>query len=315
MILLWGLPGDDPFDAVRGQLERSGGDFILLDQRRALDLRIEVEFPDRQASGPEPGPAMTGVVWCGDLRIELDEMAAVYARVYDARQLRSVASADPATRVRVHEFETTLWSWIDDAPGRVVNRPSAMDSNSSKPYQAALIAECGFRVPETLITTDPDAARAFWARHKSVVYKSVSGVRSIVARLGREHGDRLDDVAFCPTQFQVYVPGVDVRVHVVGAEVFACEILCDAVDYRYAQKNGEPIELRPCQLPDDVAERCRDTARSLGLALAGLDLRCTREGEWYCFEVNPSPCFTYYEHHTGLPITAAVAAFLSHDHQ
>ncbi|HWN68885.1 MAG TPA: hypothetical protein VNM90_14705, partial [Haliangium sp.] len=72
---------------------------------------------------------------------------------------------------------------------------------------------------------------------------------------------------------------------------------------------------RACTLPPDVAERCQRTAASLRLPLAGLDLRRTPEGEWYCFEVNPSPCFTYYEHHTGLPIGAAVAAFLAGAHQ
>ena len=27
--------------------------------------------------------------------------------------------------------------------------------------------------------------------------------------------------------------------------------------------------------------------------MAGIDLRLTSDGKWYCFEVNPSPAFTF----------------------
>jgi hypothetical protein len=42
----------------------------------------------------------------------------------------------------------------------------------------------------------------------------------------------------------------------------------------------------------------------LGLSLSGIDLRLTPAGEWYCFEVNPSSAFTYYQEATGHPIAA-----------
>ena len=64
-------------------------------------------------------------------------------------------------------------------------------------------------------------------------------------------------------------------------------------------------------LPGELAVRCRRLAASLGLDLAGIDLRCTPEGEWYCFEVNPSPGFTYYQDATGQPIAEAIAQYLS----
>ena len=50
--------------------------------------------------------------------------------------------------------------------------------------------------------------------------------------------------------------------------------------------------------------------RAMGLHLAGIDLRQTPEGTWYCFEVNPSPAFTFFEAGAGQPIAAAVAALL-----
>jgi len=47
------------------------------------------------------------------------------------------------------------------------------------------------------------------------------------------------------------------------------------------------------------------------LHFTGIDLRVTDGGEWYCFEVNPAPAFSYYEKHTGQRIAAAVAHFLA----
>jgi hypothetical protein len=37
----------------------------------------------------------------------------------------------------------------------------------------------------------------------------------------------------------------------------------------------------------------------------------TPEGEWFCFEVNPSPAFLYYQQATGQPIATAVAGLLA----
>jgi glutathione synthase/RimK-type ligase-like ATP-grasp enzyme len=184
-----------------------------------------------------------------------------------------------------------------------------MASNSSKPYQAQRIRGHGFAVPDTLVTTDPAAADAFWQRHGEIIYKSVSGTRSRVARLRPEDVPRLQDVSWCPTQFQEYVPGREHRVHVVGGDVFACEVLSEADDYRYAPANE--VTLRACDLPVDVAARCRHLAADLSLPVAGIDLRLGPGGLWYCFEVNPMPAFSCYESAAARPISAAVARLLA----
>ena len=46
-----------------------------------------------------------------------------------------------------------------------------------------MIRTIGFKIPDTLITTEPLAALEFWKQHGTVIYKSISGTRSIVSRL------------------------------------------------------------------------------------------------------------------------------------
>jgi glutathione synthase/RimK-type ligase-like ATP-grasp enzyme len=143
------------------------------------------------------------------------------------------------------------------------------------------------------------------------VYKSTSGIRSIVSMLDDAAMARLDLVRWCPVQFQRQVPGMDVRVHVVGRQTFASAIDSDAIDYRYAARQGTTAKLREYDLDSEVRARCVRLAATLELPFAGIDLRLASGGEVYCFEVNPSPAYSYYEHHTGQPISKAVAALLA----
>ena len=133
----------------------------------------------------------------------------------------------------------------------------------------------------------------------------------IPRRLTGAHLARIQDVGSCPTQFQQYIVGRDVRVHVVANDVFASEIVSEADDYRYASRDGANVEIRPYALPEEVATRCIALAGFLDLPLAGIDLRLSAQGNWYCFEVNPSPGFTYYQSHTGQPIADSIAGLLA----
>ena len=303
MILLWGLPGDRPLAAVYHALKRLGADTLLLDQREVLHTEVELCV----------GATVGGTLRIRGQEIGLSSIGAVYLRPYDSRELPAIAGAGPESQAWRHalEVEDLLTSWIELTPALVVNPPAAMATNNSKPYQANWIRSRGLDIPDTLITTDPGAALAFWQRYDQVIYKSVSGVRSIVSRLGPQHVERLERVVNCPTQFQRYIPGIDYRVHVVADEIFACQIVSDADDYRYSMRSGARVSIEPCDLPQEIAHRCKVLAASLKLIVAGLDLRCTPEGKWYCFEVNPSPGFTYFQEETKQPIDEAIARLLA----
>lgn len=303
MILLWGIASDGPLAQVHTALLRAGAPVAFLDQQRVLEGRIELTLDE----------AVHGTLRSPDWTLDFDAVTAVYVRPYDTLRMRALQGLRAGSRrlQRAFAFEGALTSWIELTPALVVNRPSAMASNNAKPYQLQLIRAAGFDVPDTLVTTDPHAVAAFWDRHKEVIYKSISGVRSIVTKLGVEHRDRLGDVTACPTQFQQYVDGVDYRVHVVGDEVFGCEIHSAAHDYRYPFRQSADVRLRACDIPGDIAARCRQLAASLGLLVTGIDLRRASNGNWYCFEANPSPGFTYYEEATGHPISEAIASVLA----
>jgi glutathione synthase/RimK-type ligase-like ATP-grasp enzyme len=305
VILLCGIRSEPPLALVAAELERIGAAFAWFDQRRALETRLDVAVSDGAVRGRLRTP---------DADLGLDEIRAVYVRTMadDLLPELEALAPDAAERRRARGLHDRLFAWLAVTPAVVVNRSDAQASNSAKPYQLQLIADSGFAVPETLITNDPDEVVAFRDLHRRVVYKSMSGERSIVSALTDLDLERLDRLRLCPVQFQAWVPGPDVRVHVVGDETFAACVTTAATDYRYPDRSGAPPPTVTRQeLDDGLAGRCVALARRLGLEVAGIDLRLPPGGEPVCLEVNPSPAFSYYEHAAGLPIAAALARRLA----
>jgi glutathione synthase/RimK-type ligase-like ATP-grasp enzyme len=302
LIVLWGLPSDGPLAMVDAALRRAGHDPLLLDQRALVGAGIELSVDPQAAARIEYG---------GET-IDLSECTAAYVRPADSAALPGVRRAGPDSAEAHHAaaLDWVLLNWSELTDALVVNRPMASMSNGSKPWQSEALRALGFAVPETIITTDPEVVHAFRERHGQIVYKSISGVRSIVAELTDSRLDRLEAVRWCPTQFQQLVAGTDYRVHVVGERVFTTQIVSDAIDYRYAHRQRRSVELRAAMLPDEIAHRCIAATRRFGLWFGGVDLRLDPEGRWYCFEVNTSPGFSYFQHATGQPIDDAVAGLL-----
>lgn len=293
-VLFFGHTRDDPLAAAIEAAAALRLSHVVLDQEhlaRTHDIVIDV--------GPD---AARGRILAPGAELDLAAVTAVYAR-----PLALTATGDAAAQARAACFTAAFVEWLRGAPCLVVNRPEAMASNGSKPYQLQLIARARFLVPETLVTNVPEEALAFRERHGRVVYKSISGIRSIVSVLDDAALGRLELIRELPVQFQAYVEGVDVRVHVVGDRCFATSVRSDAVDYRY----GDGARLDPVELEPDVAARCVALAAQLGLPLCGIDLRRRPDGEYVCFEVNPMPAYSYYSRATGQPIATALAELLA----
>jgi ATP-grasp domain-containing protein len=286
MVVLWGLMEDGPLAAVARCLRELGTPTMFIDQRRILDYTFELEI-DLSVCGRITGP---------DGSFDISRARSIYLRQYNFEQMDVFAGIERGSEQwrQAAQFEDAMMLWCEVADAKVVNRPSAMSSNSSKPYQLEIVREAGFAVPDTLITTDPDSVVAFWQKHKRVIYKSISSCRSIVSQFGEKDLATVEDVVCCPTQFQRFIEGTDYRVHVLEDKSFAHRITCPDDDYRYSQATT----IESISLPQEIEEKCLCLTKKLGLLFSGIDLRRSNEGEWYCFEVNPSPGYTYFENGT-----------------
>jgi hypothetical protein len=299
MILLWGLLDDDPMGLAHAALEKAGAEFFFLDHRKIFESEIECEL----------GPGTSGrcTVTVGPKTIDLADVRAAYARgfnFYDYEEMKDQPRDHPLA-LKAAGFEQQLSACLNASPALVLNRSDPSATNGSKPYQLTVIQQVGLRIPETFISNEASAVRKFLAENKDCIYKSISGVRSIVRRVSETHLGFVDDVKWCPTLFQRVVPGINYRVHVLNGQVFAVRIESNELDYRYGQTT-----MTPDALPMAVAQKCLELTAKLGLHFSGIDLMRTPNDEWYCFEVNSSPGYSYFERGSGMPISRALAEYM-----
>ena len=232
-------------------------------------------------------------------------------------------TADPAVRspqdvAFVHsETSQAVNGLLDSLPCTWVNPRASDTAAHQKPLQWSVAREVGLRLPRTLVTNEPTAARDFIdsVGLGKTIFKaflaSVEAWRETRLVLQEDLG-KLDSVKYAPVIFQEYVTGVDLRITIIGEEVFAAEI--------DAQETSYPVDMRmvvgeskvkAVKLPEDVTRKLLELQRRLGIIYGAIDMRRTPEGEYYFFEVNPAGQWLFVEQRTGLPIGEAMAAYLT----
>jgi hypothetical protein len=208
-----------------------------------------------------------------------------------------------------------LWSSMDCF---WVSHPENIKRASYKVAQLQRAARLGFEVPRTLVTTDPDRARDFFDDcNGRIVYKVLSdpylSARHLLRRgyaepipiravsttpITSEKLSLLDSVRSVPCLFQEHIKKLsDLRVTVIGSEVFAVEISSQehedaCVDWRH----GHPdLRYRSVRLPDAVTERCVELTRAYGLNFGAIDLLLTPDGRHVFLEINPNGQFLFLQ--------------------
>lgn len=112
-----------------------------------------------------------------------------------------------------------------------------------------------------------------------------------------------------PHLFQARVDKVaDLRVVVVGRQVFAVRIDSDLLDWR-ADYNA--LSYSVVDLPDALVKALLGYLDRLGLASGSFDLAIDREGDFHWLELNPNGQWGWLEKETGLELAAAFADLLT----
>ncbi|MGW7433319.1 ATP-grasp ribosomal peptide maturase [Streptomyces sp. NPDC054861] len=196
-----------------------------------------------------------------------------------------------------------------------VNHPHRIGDAEFKPSGLAAAVDVGFLVPPTLITSNAGAARAFVKRHDAVVYKPlhnpvylVDGISNVV-KIAEVTADDIDDsVSGTAHLFQKRVPKTgDVRVTVIGDQVFSVRIDCDLLDWR---TDYSSLTYTVVEAPSGIRRALRRYMDHFGLVFGAFDFCVGEDGGWWFLECNPSGQWYWLETETGLPMRAALADLL-----
>ncbi|NGO46463.1 ATP-grasp ribosomal peptide maturase [Streptomyces ureilyticus] len=224
---------------------------------------------------------------------------------------------EQTARFAVTQARYGLGGVMTSLPGCLyVNHPHRIGDAEFKPSGLAAAATAGFTLPPTLLTSDPDAARAFTKAYGPVIYKPLSaplyrnadGV-SCTVEVAQVTAEEIDDaVSGTAHLFQQRVDKVaDARVTVIGDDVFTVRIDSDLLDWR---TDYDRLTYTPVQPPPGLAAAMFRYLKHFGLVFGCFDFAIGRDGQWWFLECNPSGQWAWLEPETGLPMVAAMADLL-----
>ena len=207
---------------------------------------------------------------------------------------------------------------------RWVNNLERQRDAENKQRQLRLAARVGLRVPRTLVTNDPAAARQFFvetdgqtvAKLLRPIAVSMDADKPFVYtnRVREEDLAGAETLRHSPMVFQELIPkAYELRVACVAGEVFPAALDASGTSRgRTDWRRVAPDECRweKAQLPTEVANGLQALMSELGLVFGAVDLICTPSGEHVFLEVNPSGEWGMLERDLGLPISEAIATAL-----
>ena len=298
-------------------------DYIVLAlQRRKIPyFRLNTERLAAARMRCQPAESLGLVFEFEDRILHLSDVSAGYFRRPAMPVPKSVID-DPAERSYCcEEWNSILRSLYSMIGERWLNSPVLIAIAEDKPLQLSVAAATGLRVPETFVTNDPDAGRAFIQNgptvvkslHSSLIGEEADGSAPRVIFTNRISNAQVGDpIAFeaAPVILQREIPkAMDIRTTVVGSHVFAASIDSQSrsetsVDWRRGSHLDLPHEAH--ELPKAIADRCAKLVRNLGLRFAAIDLVLDPRGEYWFLEANPNGQWAWIEHRTGLPISSAI---------
>ena len=228
----------------------------------------------------------------------------------------------------VEESVAALEGFLDALHGaRWVNDLQCQRAAENKQRQLRLAKRAGLRVPRTLVTNDPAAARQFFAETdgqtvakllrpitvsmdaaKPFVYTNRVREEDLVGAEGLRHS---------PMVFQELIPkALELRVAWVDGKAFAGAL--DVSGTSRGQTDWRRVAPEECswqqaQLPGEVASGLHALMSELGLVFGAIDLICTPSGEYVFLEVNPGGEWGMLERDLSLPISESIAEALLDD--
>jgi hypothetical protein len=225
------------------------------------------------------------------------------------------------------EHKDAFWGGLRIAENATwVNHPVWQKELLLKINQLNIANKLGLKIPNTIVTNNPESAFDFFKSHREVIVKLLSH-----EFYGSEPDDNLSvyttlvdsnkffafykDIANCPTLLQARVKKkCDIRINVVGDLVYAAaiesqELEESSVDFR-GVGNLTKLKTYKHDLPDAIAHACIKMLKDFKLKFGAFDFALTPNNEYVFFEVNLTGNWLWLEEMANLNISEAIANLL-----
>jgi len=246
-------------------------------------------------------------------RISIDDVDLIWYRRPRADQADLDPSLGEAAKALINNEcrGAALGMIASSFRGTWVSKPGATLRAADKLFQLRVARDCGFPIPDTLVSQDLDRVQEFYEEHCGrIIVKSIVGVEEafLLTRAMPRPSD-LEREAFlaCPALYQANVPGHrHIRLVCFGDESLAAVIESNDLDWR----PNLNVPIRAWDVPGWVHARVRRVLDELDLEMGVVDIKETPSGELVWLEVNPQGQFLFLEGLTDLHLAARFASYL-----
>lgn len=304
---------------LRGLLEARGHEVLRFDTDR---------YPtDARASFAQDGDGEAVRFTCGERTAVVGPDDAIwYRRARIAEKLPM--TMDPQLRNGgMVESKAQLRGLLAAAPCFVLDPPDLVRARGHKPFQQRLAREVGLATPRTVMTNDPDEARAFVASCPGGAIAKMLSAFDVRGEQGEEqvvftttvtadHVARLDGLRWSPMAFQErLVKHLELRVTVVGARMFAAAVDSQSVAGAETDWRARGVTLlgrwRPYALPEPVERALHRYMQRIGMQYSAIDIIVEPDGRHVFLEANPAgECFWLADNPPHHPLAEALADVL-----
>lgn len=258
-------------------------------------------------------------LWLDGRPVPIRDVVAIWDRARSSMPIVRDESWQYVFRERKAFFEA-LPALLPGA--RWMNSPASAVPASSKVTQLLVAREFGLSIPPTLVTNEAEQVREMQdSAPANLIFKALTWLATtngrvlFTNRLARPLGDAFGAALRpAPVIFQEQIgKRYELRVTCVGERLFAARIESQAkpeteLDWRREQQQ---LTYQRYNLPDTVAAALRAVMQRLGIVFGAFDLARDPDGRYVFFEVNPAGNWLWLEEELGLPISDAIADWLS----
>lgn len=292
-------------EKVTEYIEKNGCEVIRFDvDLYPLKNKLSTTFQDGK---------WVSILETPEKKYRLDDITAVwYRRAYNiGRGLKEELDAK-FYGAAMGEIRNTLFGFLESIDAYALGKPSVYRRLDSKEEQLKIADKIGLKIPETCLTNNPEDAKQFVLKHKSVVAKMQTGfaiyedgVENVVFTnvITEDKLEELDSLLYCPMQFQKKIEKKkELRVTVVGQDIYAFEIdsqqFEDAkVDWR---KDGVNLidKWKQTELPREIEVKILELLDVYNVDYGAMDIIVSPDDEYYFIEINAAGEFFWLDNLT-----------------
>lgn len=258
-------------------------------------------------------------------RISLDGKWNIWNRRIAEPEIPATVPRD-LTEVVATETARTWEGLLFVHEGRVINRPQANFSANNKIDQLSFVKKYGgeIKIPETILTNDPQVLRNFYKEKERVCHKLQKA--ALVKRgdqclttytnlVSQENLELADLVEVHPNLFQTYMPKkyelrvTAMRNKVIGIAIFSQNSEKSKIDFR--RYDFQNVAYERVDLPESMTTFCKNMLEHYGLFFGEFDFILTPAREYVFLELNPNGQWLWLQLQSGYNLTKDIALELT----